>query len=291
MNSSLRPLLLRRLGRNAAWLALAVAIAAALAPPVLAGASPRRTVNPLGLSLQLIPGGRYLLGSPPQEAGRYWNEGPQHWVRLPPFQIMATEVTNAHYARFLQETGHTPPLYWLDKTLNAPHQPVVGVSWRDAVAFAAWLSRVTGDTYRLPTEAEWEVAARGSLEAEPFPWGAAPPAAGGRFRANYHPNDYADDGFPLTAPVGRFPPNGYGLFDMAGNVAEWCQDWYDPAYYGHSPEEHPGGPASGKYRVLRGGSWYSRARDLRCAARQFAPPATADGFIGFRLIRVISTSP
>ncbi len=227
------------------------------------------------------------MGSPPQEAGRYWNEGPQHWVRLAPFYICTTEVTNVQYSRFLKETGHAVPLYWLDKNLNSPHQPVVGVSWHDAEAFAAWLSRKTGDTYRLPTEAEWEAAARGGLEAEPFPWGAAAPGAGNIWRANYNPNDYADDGYQFTAPVGRFPANGYGLFDMAGNVAEWCLDWYDPDYYSHAPEDNPCGPATGRHKILRGGSWYSRARDIRCAARQYSPPSRADGFIGFRLVRVI----
>jgi formylglycine-generating enzyme len=239
-----------------------------------------------GLSFRLIPGGIYLIGSPPEEAGRYWHEGPQHKVKLSPFYISDKEITNAQYGQFLAATGYPAPLYWLDKNLNAPQQPVVGVTWHDAVTFANWLSAVTGDKYRLPSEAEWEVAARAGLTGQPFPWGAKLPEQGRRFLANYNPNPYDKDGFLFSAPVGSFPPNSYGLFDMAGNVAEWCGDWYDPNYYACSQPENPVGPPSGTYRVIRGGSWYARARELRCAARQFFRPSLADGFIGFRLVRL-----
>ena len=241
--------------------------------------------NKEGMNLRLIPGGIYLMGSPLEEAGRYWHEGPQHKVQLSPFYITAKEVTNAQYGQFLTATGHSPPLYWLDKNLDAPDLPVVGVTWHDAVAFAKWLSKITGEEYRLPTEAEWEIAARGGLQGQPFPWGDRLPDKGQGFQANYNPNPYDKDGFSYTAPVGSFPANDYGLFDMAGNVAEWCGDWYDPAYYTRSQFENPTGPSSGTYRVIRGGSWYARARELRCAARQFFRPSRADGFIGFRLVR------
>jgi len=239
----------------------------------------------LGFTLRFIPGGFYFLGSPPEEAGRYWHEGPQHMVELSPFYITDKEITNAQYGRFLKATGHPAPLYWQDKNLNQPEQPVVGVTWHDACAFAVWVSLVTGQTYRLPTEAEWEAAARGGLVAQSFPWGHLPPEQDGRFLANFNPNPYEKDGFRYTAPVGSFPPNGFGLYDMAGNVAEWCQDWYADDAYRHRPPDNPTGPPAGTWRVLRGGSWYSRARDLRCAARQFALPNQADGFIGFRLVR------
>jgi sulfatase modifying factor 1 len=243
--------------------------------------------NTLGMTLRLIPGGIYLMGSPPEEAGRYWHEGPQHKVRLAPFYISDKEVTNAQYGQFLAATGHAPPLYWLDKNLNAPQQPVVGVTWQDALDFAKWLSQESNEEYRLPTEAEWEAACRGSLTDQPFPWGGQPPEQGARFLANYNPKPYDKDGFHYPAPVGSFPPNGHGLYDMAGNVAEWCQDWYDPTYYSRSPFENPGGPPTGTYRVIRGGSWYALARELRCAARQFYRPTRADGFIGFRLVRPV----
>ena len=231
-----------------------------------------------GLRFGLIPGGSYFLGSPLHEAGRYANEPTSYRVTLKPYYLAATETTNAQYARFLAATGHPAPLYWQDKNLNGPTQPVVGVSWHDAQAFCRWLTRETGVAHRLPTEAEWEAAARGGLVGEPYPWGRELPDSGGRYRANYYPNDFADDGFALSAAVASFPPNGYGLFDMAGNVSEWCADQNTP----------PGGAtpfAATDYRVRKGGSWRSRARDLRCAARKFSPPSSADGFIGFRVLR------
>ena len=233
-----------------------------------------------GLRFCRIPGGTYLVGSPLDEAGRYADEAAPHRVTLKPFYLAATLTTNAQYACFIKATGHPAPLYWQDCNLNAPNQPVVGVSWHDAQAYCQWLTRETGVVHRLPTEAEWEAAARGGLAGQPYPWGRDLPDAGGRYRANYDPSDFADDGFALTAPVASFPPNGYGLFDMAGNVSEWCAD------QGSSPGG--GGPfAAPNYRVRKGGSWRSRARDLRCAARKLSPPDTADGFIGFRVQREI----
>jgi len=231
-----------------------------------------------GLRFRLIPGGSYLLGSPLNEPGRYANEPAPYRVTLRPFYLADTLTTNAQYERFLAATGHPAPLYWQDKNLNGPNQPVVGVSWHDAQAFCRWLTRETGVLHCLPTEAEWEAAARGGLTGEPYPWGRDLPDAGGRYRANYYPNDFADDGFALTAPVGSFPPNGYGLYDMAGNASEWCAD--------QSTTQGGGTPfAAPDYRVRKGGSWRSRARDLRCAARKISPPDTADGFIGFRVLR------
>jgi formylglycine-generating enzyme required for sulfatase activity len=228
-----------------------------------------------------IPRGSYWLGSPLSEAGRYADEPTPYQVTLGPFYLAATETTNAQYARFLKATGHPAPPYWRDKNLNAPTQPVVGVSWHDARAFCRWLTQKAGVVHRLPREAEWEAAARGGLVRQPYPWGRELPNAGGRYRANYCPNDFDDDGFRLTAPVGSFPANAYGLFDMAGNVSEWCADDKTPLG-GGSPFAAP------DYRIRKGGSWRSRARDLRCAARKFAPPQTADGFIGFRVLREIS---
>jgi formylglycine-generating enzyme required for sulfatase activity len=249
---------------------------------------PSSLKNNLDMTLRLIPGGIYLLGSPPEEAGRYWHEGPQHKVQLSPFYITEKEVTNAQYGQFLAATGYPAPVYWSDKNLNAPGQPVVGVTWHDAAAFADWLSGLTGQKYRLPTEAEWETACRGGLTGQSFPWGSHPPEQGRRFLANYNPNPYDKDGFRFPAPVGSFPPNGLGLFDMAGNVAEWCGDWYDPNFYASGPGENPLGPSKGIYRIIRGGSWYARGRELRCAARQYFRPSRADGFIGFRLVNPVS---
>jgi formylglycine-generating enzyme required for sulfatase activity len=231
-----------------------------------------------GIAFRLIPGGSYLLGSPPEEAGRYADEPLPHHVKVPPFYIAAYETTNAQYARFLRATGHHQPLYWEDKNLNAPNLPVVGVTWDDAAAFCRWLTQVTGVGHNLPTEAQWEAAARGGLTGQPYPWGPEPPDAGGVIRANYRTPDLNRRGFRFTAAAGSFPPNGFGLYDMAGNVAEWCLDRYQPLSL-----KGPFKP--GTLRILKGGSWFSQARDLRSAARQAAAPDYTDGYIGFRVVR------
>jgi formylglycine-generating enzyme required for sulfatase activity len=236
------------------------------------------TLESQGISFRLIPGGTYLLGSPASEAGRYLDEALPHPVRLAPFYIGVTEITNTQYAAFVKAAGYRPPLYGHDRTLNSPNQPVTGVTWDDAVAFCRWLTRVTGVTHGLPTEEQWEAAARGGLSGQPYPWGAAEPDAGGVYRANYHTNIPGAAGFAFTAPVGSFPANGFALLDMAGNVSEWCLDQYAPST--------AGGPFQpGVLRLLKGGSWISRARDLRVAARQSAAPGYADGYIGFRVVR------
>jgi sulfatase modifying factor 1 len=239
----------------------------------------QETLEAQSIRFRLIPGGWYFLGSPPNETGRYADEAASHKVNLKPFYISATEITNAQYGRFLQATGYKAPLYWEDKNLNGPNQPVVGVTWFDAVAFCRWLTKVTGVTHSLPTEDQWEAAARGGLVSQPYPWGNAAPDAGGVYRANFRTALPGATGFPLTAPVGSFAPNGYGLFDMAGNVSEWCQDRYVPL--------RRGGPFKpGDLRLLKGGSWINGPRDLRTAARQSAPPQYADGYIGFRVVRL-----
>jgi formylglycine-generating enzyme required for sulfatase activity len=231
-----------------------------------------------GIRFRLIPTGYYLLGSAVSEPGRYADEDTPRRVRVDSFYIAVTEITNAQYGRFLKATGHKAPLYWQDRTLNAPRQPVTGVTWNDAVAFCRWLTRATGVTYRLPTEEQWEAAARGGLTGESYPWGSEDPDAGGVYRANYRTNIPGAAGFKFAAPVGSFAPNGYGLYDMAGNVVEWCLDKYTPVTVG--------GPFKpGVLRLLKGGSWISRARDLRVSARQSAAPGYADGYIGFRVVR------
>jgi formylglycine-generating enzyme required for sulfatase activity len=229
--------------------------------------------------LKMIPGGIFLLGSPSNEAGRYADEAEPHRVSLKPFYISVTEITNAQYGRFLKATGYQAPLYWEDKNLNAPNQPVVGVTWFDAAAFCRWLTKVTGVTHKLPSEEQWEAASRGGLTGQPYPWGAEAPDAAGVYRANFRTAPPGVAGFSFTASVSSFPPNGYGLFDMAGNASEWCQDRYVPL-----PSGGPFKP--GVLRLLKGGSWINGSRDLRNAARQSAPPTYADGYIGFRVVRL-----
>lgn len=250
----------------------------------ICSAQAQETLESQGLRFRLIPGGTFLLGSPEDEPGRYVDEALPHRVTLEPFYLAVTVTTNAQYGRFLKATGHRAPLYWQDKNLNAPSQPVVGVSWHDAMAFCQWLTRETGVSHQLPTEAQWEAAARGGLTGQPYPWGSEAPDAGGVRRAHYRHNGAPDGRFRFTAAVGSFPANGFGLSDMAGNVAQWCLDRYTPLT--------TGGPFNpGVLRLLKGGSWYTRARDLRCAARQFAPPHYADGWIGFRVVRLLPAAP
>jgi formylglycine-generating enzyme required for sulfatase activity len=237
----------------------------------------QETVEAQGIHFRLIPGGEYVLGSPADQPGRYADEAAPHRVTLKPFYISVTEITNAQYGRFLKATGHKAPLYWGDKNLNGPNQPVVGVTWFEAVAFCRWLTEATGVTCKLPTEAQWEAAARGGLVGRLYPWGDQDPDAGGVRRANLRHDGTAQDGFLYSTPVGSFAANGYGLFDMAGNVSEWCRDRYAPL--------RTGGPfKSGALRLLKGGSWIHGPRDLRVAARQAAPPRYADGYIGFRVV-------
>ena len=152
----------------------------------------------------MIPGGTYVLGSPADETGRYADEALPHRVSLKPFYISVTEITNAQYGRFLKATGYQAPLYWQDRNLNAPNQPVVGVTWFDAVAFCQWLTKVTGVTYKLPTEDQWEAASRGGLVGQPYPWGAEAPDAGGVYRANFRTAPPGATGFMLHRTGGLF---------------------------------------------------------------------------------------
>ena len=166
---------------------------------------------------------------------------------------------------------------------SAPNDPVTHVSWNDAVAFCAY------EKGRLPTEAEWEYAARGGKEGEIFPWGNEL-RPGGKPAANWWQGVFPskltkEDGFLSRAPVGRFKPNGYGLYDMIGNVWEWNADWFDAGYYSKSPVENPKGPVQGKDRVMRGGSWMCSenfCRNFRNAARSFAAPDSGLDNLGFR---------
>jgi sulfatase modifying factor 1 len=201
-------------------------------------------------------------------------ESPVHRVWVEGFRMAATQVTVAEYARFLHSTGSKPPPYWGDAHFAHPQQPVVAVSWFEAVAYCGWLSATTGSHYRLPTEAEWERAARGGVEGMAFPWGNDPPAS----RPGYH--DRWKTGPEL---VGRSEPNAYGLFEMCENVHEWCSDWFAAAYYSISPERNPPGPEEGSRKASRGGSWRHHIKISRCSARSSIPPEFQYADYGFRL--------
>jgi sulfatase modifying factor 1 len=209
--------------------------------------------------LVLIPGGGFLMG---QEDGRD-EERPVHRVTVRPFRLCRYQVTNADFARFRKISFECATL------------PVTSVSWFDAVGFCQWLSREWKMDVRLPTEAEWEFAARGGLAQKPYPWGDAPVTSR---------RDYSGRWSEGPEPVGTADPNGYGLFDMCENVHEWCSDWYDPLYYSGSPVDDPRGPATGTRRASRGGAWRHHIKIARCAARSSIPPEFRYADYGFRVV-------
>ena len=207
------------------------------------------------------------------DAGRP-DERPVHVVEVRAFSLARTPVTRRQYEPFLRRGGAPPPPWWRDPCFCDPEQPVVGVTWHDATAYAAWLATIARGAWRLPTEAEWERAARGGLESAPTSGGDELP-----------PHEVPEG--PIAGPwrVGRGAPNGFGLLDMGTIVHEWCLDWYRRDYYAVSPECDPRGPDKGERRVSRGGSWRHRVRWSPPAARSSLPPAFRYADYGFRVLR------
>jgi formylglycine-generating enzyme required for sulfatase activity len=218
-----------------------------------------------------IPAGDFLMGS---DVGQE-NERPVHRVWVSNFAIGKFPVTKREYACFLRAAGHGVPSSWHVPRFQHAEQPVVAVSWFDAVAYCHWLSTLSGKPYRLPTEAEWEKAARGGSEGRRYPWGDDLPP----WMNPYGHGEVAEQ----PDLVGQDPPNGYGLHNMGDLVHVWCQDWYDADYYRRSPPNDPQGPASGVRRASRGGSWRHRLKVTRCAARSSLPPDRTFTDYGFRV--------
>ncbi len=225
-------------------------------------------------TLVRVPAGWFLMGC---DSGQD-NEKPVHRVWVDEFLLAARQVTNADYGRFLSDTASLTPPFSSDPAFNRPEQPVVGVSWFDAIGYCEWLSANTGRKFRLPTEAEWERAARGGREKALYPWGDEPPQSlpgyvdrcAGHWRTG-------------PEPVGRAEPNAYSLFNMCDNVHEWCSDWYAADYYAASPKRNPCGPETGDRRASRGGSWRHHIKMSRCAARSSIPPEFRYADYGFRV--------
>jgi sulfatase modifying factor 1 len=221
-----------------------------------------------------IPSGSFLMGS---NSGQDC-ERPIHRVLIDAFLLAATQVTNAQYAQFLGATSAAPPPFWQDSNFNHPQQPVTGVSWHEAARYCEWLSSQTGRAYRLPTEAEWELAARGGLEQKQFPWGDDPPQS---------LPDYATRWRTGPEPVARYAPHAFGLYDICDNVHEWCNDWYDPNYYAISPTQNSCGPEQSSMKPARkssrGGSWRHHIKVARCSARSSIPPEFQYADYGFRV--------
>jgi sulfatase modifying factor 1 len=217
-----------------------------------------------------IPEGWFSMGS---DTGQD-NERPVHRVWVNPFYLAACQVTNHEYKQFLHATTSQLPPLWDDPNFNHPDQPVVAVSWFDAVNYCEWLSTATNRHYRLPTEAEWERAARGNLENKLYPWGDAPLESLLDYKTRWKLG---------PEPVGKYAPNSFGLYDISENVHEWCSDWYQADYYANSPERSPRGPETGVRRSSRGGSWRHHIKVTRCAARSSIPPEFHYADYGFRV--------
>ena len=230
-----------------------------------------RVIEP---GLVRIPEGWFLMGS---NFGQDC-ERPVHRVWVDAFRLAATQVTNAEYDRFLRDTSATLPPFWKDPRFNHRQHPVAGVSWHEAAGYCEWLSAQTGRAYRLPTEAEWERAARGGLEQKQFSWGDDPP--------EFLP-DYATRWQNGPEPVARYAASAFGLYDIGDNVHEWCNDWYGPNYYAVSPERNPRGPEQSamqpRRKSSRGGSWRHHIKVARCSARSSIPPEFQYADYGFRV--------
>ena len=275
----------------------------------------------------LLPGGTFLMGSDDPQGYSADGEGPIRQVRVDPFWIGRTAVSNAEFDAFVRTTGYVteaekfgwsfvfagllldsiPPTravtaapWWRQiygATWRHPEgmqssvddrldHPVVHISWNDARVYCRWAEA------RLPTEAEWEYAARGGLEQRRYPWGDDL-TPDGEHRMNVWQGRFPtlntlDDGYLGTAPVHAFPSNGYGLHNMTGNVWEWCADWFSAAFHVHGSRRNPKGPLSGTHRVMRGGSYLCHASycyRYRVAARSANTPDTSTGNLGFRCAR------
>lgn len=240
---------------------------------------PKAVTNSIAMKLVLVPAGQFMMGSPADEAERRDDEGPQHRVRITrPFYLGAYEVTQDQFEKVM---GSNPSRF------QGPTRPVDSVTWNEAVEFCRRLGTSEGRTYRLPTEAEWEYACRA---------GTATAFNSGRtlsFKTDANFNaDYAYEGSQIgpylekTVPVGSYRPNAWGLYDMHGNVWEWCQDWYASDTYAKSPTDDPAGPASGSYRVDRGGAWNVDAAGSRSAYRDGCVVQMRDDARGFRVVLV-----
>jgi len=218
----------------------------------------------------LVPAGEFTMGSPEGDP----DEKPAHKVQISAFFMDKFEVTVKQYAAFLQESGGDRPAEWKTMNKTANHnRPVMGVDWAEAARYCKWAGK------RLPTEAEWEKAARGT-DGRLYPWGNDPPTP---LHANYGKKEW--NNHEALVPVGTLEAgkSPYGVYDMAGNVWEWVSDWYDNDYYKQSPSEGPTGPRTGGFKVIRGGSWNTSARNLRAADRYFDPPSFRSQYVpGFR---------
>lgn len=241
----------------------------------------------VGMQFVPVPGGCFRMGD--THGDGQGDEKPVHEVCVDGFSMGKYEVTNGQYRQF--DPDHDSGTYE-SNSLNGDNQPVTNVSWYDAISFAQWLTKKSGRIFRLPTEAEWEYAARGGTAGRNY-WGENPVAAcrsanGADLAARSQWPDWTitecNDGYKVSAPVGRFLSNAFGLHDMMGNAWEWTNDWYDAEYYFESPKNNPSGPVSGSLRVPRGGGWGNASECVRVSDRNGFVPDFSILFLGFRLV-------
>ena len=291
--------------------------------PIALGLEAKATKDPFKGMVRL--GGEFLMGTDDSHGFPDDGEGPVRQIKLEPYHIDQTAVTNADFADFVSTGYQTEaegfgwsfvfhhfvskqvaesvsqavaeaPWWWKVEGADWRHpggpetdlegkddHPVVHISWADASSYAEWAGK------RLPSEAEWEHAARGGLEQNQFPWGNVL-TPGGKYRCNIWQGEFPNtnteaDCYPGTAPVDSFEPNGHGLYNTSGNVWEWCSDWFDPTFHVDGPREDPTGPPDGEARVIRGGSYLCHAsycNRYRVAARSSTTPDSSTGHTGFR---------
>jgi formylglycine-generating enzyme required for sulfatase activity len=251
-----------------------------LPPPVPPEAIPQ---------LVRVPGGSFAMGSDAKRP----NERPTHMVEVASFEIGIYEVSNREFDAFVNATGYktdaerlNEPIIWRNYyQADRENYPVVLVSWNDASRYCKWLSEGTGSTFRLPTEAEWEYAARGGLAAKVYPFGDEIDTSQANFDDLGERIIFTGVALNFVQPVNSYSANGYGLFNVAGNVSEWCNDWYDENYYRNSPAANPKGPENGSFKVIRGGGWINDQNSCRVSLRNFNAANFMMPYIGFRVVR------
>jgi len=261
---------------------LSVAAVVMLAPVGSAGQSAETAAGEVEAApegMALVPAGSFQMGrtktTEDDSTGMrplvLRDDRPVHEVWIDAFYMDRLEVSHADYARFAEATGHRTPYHWIDGEMppEQAKQPIYNVDWDDATTYCAWQGK------RLPTEAEWERAARGGLDGKAYPWGDEKPSPQ---RALY--STPAGPG-----PVGKYPANDFGLHDMAGGVTEWCSDWFERTYYERSPAKNPQGPEDGQYRIIRGGSWSSGPARITVFFRNWVRPNQRTPNLGFRCVQ------
>lgn len=292
---------------NALGVAHALLLAGLIVPAASAGNSPAKRVNDGYGDFLLVPAGSFKMGDNFGDGDA--RERPVHTVQLDAYYIGKFEVTNGEWRKFRDDPGYENPKFWPagrvmpkdqipywtqpqnhgGSLLGNDQYPVLGVNWDGATAYCNWLSARTGKKYRLPTEAEWEKAARGTDQRK-FPWGNTIDKSYANFVGSQAFDTGQIVGYYDGSKRGEFQThNGaspYGVHDLAGNVMEWCQDWYSRDYYSVSPKKNPQGPSSGAYRVVRGGTFFMEAQDQRTYLRAAGwPSVQTHRMTGFRPVR------